>query len=153
MPRYRLRVNGRDHEIEAEADMPLLWALRDLLELTGTRYGCGIGQCGSCTVHLDGQAVRSCLLPLAQAAGRSITTIEGLADGERLHPVQRAWLQASVAQCGYCQSGMIMQAAAAWNAGQRSVAALEAALAGNLCRCGTHEQIRQALRLLAEARE
>ena len=150
MPRYRLRVNGRDHEVEAESDMPLLWVLRDLLGLTGTRYGCGIGQCGSCTVHLDGMAVRSCLLPVAQTAGRQIVTIEGLASGEGLHPVQQAWLDAAVAQCGYCQSGMIMQAAAAWDAGQRTEQALEAALAGNLCRCGSHEQIREALRLLTE---
>src|SRR5689334_21489289 len=106
----KLKVNGRDHEVAAPADMPLLWVLRDLLGLTGTKYGCGMAQCGACTVHIDGRATRSCVLPVSAVAGRSVTTIEGLSpDGQ--HPVQRAWIEEDVVQCGYCQSGQIMAAA------------------------------------------
>jgi isoquinoline 1-oxidoreductase alpha subunit len=150
----KLEVNGQVREVDAPADMPLLWVLRDLLRLTGTKYGCGIAQCGACTVHLDGEAMRSCITPLAMAEGRRITTIEGLsANGD--HPVQRAWTELDVVQCGYCQSGQIM-AAAALIATERNPtdADIDSALAGNLCRCGTYQRIRAAVHRAAElARE
>ncbi len=146
----KLTVNGKEHEISAPDDMPLLWALRDLVGLTGTKYGCGMAQCGACTVHLDGQPRRSCVLPLAAAAGRSITTIEGLSpDGT--HPVQRAWIELDVVQCGYCQSGQVMSAAALLAAKPRpSDAEIDAALSGNICRCGTYQRIRAAVHRAAE---
>ena len=146
---YSLLVNGRRRSLDLPGDTPLLWALRDELGLTGTRYGCGVGLCGACTVHRDGEAVRSCRLPLAAVGESEITTIEGLsADGS--HPVQRAWVAEDVPQCGYCQSGQIMSAAAllARNphpAEEEVVAALE----GNLCRCGTYARIRRAVRRAA----
>ncbi|HEY7753154.1 MAG TPA: (2Fe-2S)-binding protein [Steroidobacteraceae bacterium] len=146
----KLEVNGQVREVDAPADMPLLWVLRDLLRLTGTKYGCGIAQCGACTVHLDGEAMRSCITPLAMAEGRRITTIEGLsANGD--HPVQRAWTELDVVQCGYCQSGQIM-AAAALIATERNPtdADIDSALAGNLCRCGTYQRIRAAVHRAAE---
>ncbi|HEU0225665.1 MAG TPA: (2Fe-2S)-binding protein [Steroidobacteraceae bacterium] len=146
----KLEVNGVTREVDAPADMPLLWVLRDLLHLTGTKYGCGIAQCGACMVHLDGQATRSCITPLAMAKGRRITTIEGLsANGD--HPVQQAWTELDVVQCGYCQSGQIM-AAAALLAGNRSPtdADIDTALVGNLCRCGTYQRIRAAVHRAAE---
>jgi isoquinoline 1-oxidoreductase alpha subunit len=149
-----LNVNGTEREIDAPADMPLLWVLRDLLGLTGTKFGCGMAQCGACTVHIDGVAQRSCVLPAAAAAGKTVTTIEGLsADGS--HPVQRAWLELDVVQCGYCQSGQIMSAAAllASNAAP-SEADIDSALAGNTCRCGTYQRIRAAVQRAGElARE
>ena len=145
----RLRINGVEREVEADEDMPLLWALRDLLGLTGTKYGCGQALCGACTVHLDGQVVRSCVTPLARAAGRSVTTIEGLSpDGS--HPLQRAWVELGVPQCGYCQAGQIMTAAALLAKKPRpSDQEIDQSLAGNLCRCGTYVRIRAAVRRAA----
>jgi isoquinoline 1-oxidoreductase alpha subunit len=146
----KLVVNGQPHEVDAPADMPLLWVLRDILGMTGTKFGCGLAQCGACTVHLDGQAIRSCVMPAVAAAGKSVTTIEGLSkDGS--HPVQRAWLELDVVQCGYCQSGQIMSAAAL--IAQKpapSDADIDAAMAGNLCRCGTYQRIRGAVHRAAE---
>ena len=142
-------LNGKPARAEADAQTPLLWVLREDLELTGTKYGCGMGLCGACTVHLDGTPVRSCSLPLAVAAGRSVTTIEGLgADG--MHPLQQAWIDANAPQCGYCQSGQIMSAAALL-AGNPSPtdADIDAAMSGNLCRCGTYPRIRQAIKRAA----
>jgi isoquinoline 1-oxidoreductase alpha subunit len=140
-----LRVNGQAHEIDAAPDMPLLWALRDLLGLTGTKYGCGEALCGACTVHLDGEAVRSCVTPLRRAAQGAITTIEGLAHGGD-HPLQQAWTALAVPQCGFCQAGQIMSAAAllAENASP-SDEEIDRSLGGNLCRCGTYERIRAAV--------
>jgi len=146
----KLEINGVTRQVDAPADMPLLWVLRDLLHLAGTKYGCGIAQCGACTVHLDGEAVRACITPLAMARGRKITTIEGLsANGD--HPVQQAWTELDVVQCGYCQSGQVM-AAAALLAGNRSPtdADIDTALAGNICRCGTYQRIRAAVHRAAE---
>jgi isoquinoline 1-oxidoreductase alpha subunit len=146
----RLNVNGRDQEVNAPDDMPLLWVLRDLMGLTGTKYGCGMSLCGSCTVHVDGKAVRSCTTPVSAAAGKRVTTIEGLSkDGS--HPVQRAWADIDVVQCGYCQPGQIMSAAALLREKPHpSDADIDAALAGNICRCGTYERIRAAVKRAAE---
>ena len=142
-------LNGKPARAEADAQTPLLWVLREDLELTGTKYGCGKGLCGACTVHLDGTPVRSCSLPLSVAAGRSVTTIEGLA-ANGLHPLQHAWIEANAPQCGYCQSGQIMSAAALL-AGNPSPtdADIDAAMSGNLCRCGTYPRIRQAIKRAA----
>ena len=140
-----LLVNGTRRRVDLPGDTPLLWALRDTLGLTGAKYGCGAGHCGACTVHLDGVAVRSCTIPVAQAAGKPITTIEGLSkDGA--HPVQRAWIAEDVAQCGYCQAGQIMTAAALLKSNPRpSDEQIDAAMSGNLCRCGTYQRIRAAI--------
>ncbi len=142
----KLRVNGREHEVSAPEDMPLLWVLRDVLGLTGTKFGCGMAQCGACTVHLDGDAVRSCVLPVGSVGDKAVTTIEGLStDG--LHPVQRAWIETDVVQCGYCQPGQIMSAAALLRVKHKPTdAEIDAALSGNLCRCGTYQRIRAAVR-------
>jgi isoquinoline 1-oxidoreductase subunit alpha len=146
----RLNVNGKEHQVSAPPDMPLLWVLRDVLGLTGTKYGCGIGECGACTVHLDGQAIRSCSTPVAAAAGKRITTIEGLGHAGP-HPVQRAWAEVDVVQCGYCQPGQLMSAAALLAANPSpSDAQIDAAMAGNLCRCGTYGRIRAAVKRAAE---
>ncbi|GIX09702.1 (2Fe-2S)-binding protein [Elioraea sp.] len=145
-----LTVNGRAHRLDADPDMPLLWALRDLLDLTGTKYGCGIAACGACTVHIDGVATRACVTPLSAAAGRTVVTIEGL-DPDGRHPVQRAWVELQVPQCGYCQSGQIMQAAALLREHPKPTdAEIDAAMAGNLCRCATYERIRAAIHRAAE---
>lgn len=146
----KLDVNGQTHEVDAPSDMPLLWVLRDLLDLTGTKFGCGLAQCGACTVHLDGSPLRACITPVAVAAGRKITTIEGLSkDGS--HPVQRAWSELDVVQCGYCQSGQIMSAVALLQAKpQPTDADIDAALSGNICRCGTYQRIRAAVHRAAE---
>lgn len=146
----KLVVNGQPHEIDAPADMPLLWVLRDLVGLTGTKFGCGMAQCGACTVHLDGAPIRSCVTPAVAAEGKSITTIEGLSkDGT--HPVQLAWREADVVQCGYCQSGQIMAAAALLQSNPKpSDADIDAAMSGNLCRCGTYQRIRLAVHRAAE---
>ena len=146
----KLLVNGQAHDVDAPADMPLLWVLRDILGMTGTKFGCGLAQCGACTVHLDGQAIRSCVMPAVAAAGKSVTTIEGLS-GDGSHPVQRAWQELDVVQCGYCQSGQIMSAAALIaQKPSPSDADIDAAMAGNLCRCGTYQRIRGAVHRAAE---
>jgi isoquinoline 1-oxidoreductase alpha subunit len=147
-----LRVNGQDHQVEADPDMPLLWVIRDLLGLTGTKYGCGEALCGACTVHLDGETVRACVTPVRRAANRSVTTIEGLsAAGD--HPLQKAWVELGVPQCGYCQAGQIMSAAALLKAKpQPTDDDIDHALAGNLCRCGTYPRIRAAIKRAAEGK-
>ncbi|MFL5420758.1 MAG: (2Fe-2S)-binding protein [Myxococcales bacterium] len=148
----QLTVNGTTREVDAPDEMPLLWVLRDVLGLTGTKFGCGMAQCGACTVHLDGEAVRSCVLPVSAVAGRKITTIEGLSpDGT--HPVQQAWTEVDVVQCGYCQSGQIMSAAAllAHNPDPTDQD-IDLAMAGNICRCGTYQRIREAVRKAASQR-
>ena len=145
-----LNVNGISRELDAEPEMPLLWALRDLLKLTGTKYGCGKALCGACTVHLDGQPIRACVTPVSAVAGKKITTIEGLsADGD--HPVQRAWIELDVVQCGWCQSGQVLAAAALLEANNNpSDADIDAAMDGNICRCGTYPRIRAAIKRAAE---
>jgi len=140
-----LVVNGKRQTVVAQPDTPLLWVLRDNLGLTGTKFGCGIAQCGACTVHLDGESVRSCSITISKAAGKRITTIEGLAPN-RSHPLQRAWIELDVPQCGYCQSGQIMSAAALLRKHPRpSDANIDAAMSGNICRCGTYQRVRAAI--------
>ena len=149
MAKYKLVVNDETHEVEASANMPLLWVLRDKLKLTGTKFGCGIAQCGACTVHVNGQAIRSCVTPVSAVSG-AVTTIEGLADGGNLHPLQTAWVEHDVPQCGYCQSGQIMSAAALLeNNNKPSDDDIDAAMAGNFCRCGTYIRIRKAVHTAA----
>lgn len=149
MPRYALTVNGSAKNVEAPAEMPLLWILRDFLGMTGTKYGCGVGICGACTVLQDGKAVRSCQVAASAAAGTRITTIEGLSP-DRSHPCQRAWLQEDVAQCGFCQPGMIMTACSLLREKPSpSDADIDAALADNVCRCGSYPRIRKAVHLAA----
>jgi isoquinoline 1-oxidoreductase subunit alpha len=141
----KLRVNGREHEVAVPDDMPLLWVIRDVLGLTGTKYGCGMARCGACTVHVGGMAQRSCVLPVARAVGHEITTIEGL-DPQGAHPVQRAWEEIDVVQCGFCQPGQIMSACALLReAPNPSDAEIDAAMSGNVCRCGTYQRIRGAI--------
>jgi isoquinoline 1-oxidoreductase alpha subunit len=144
-----IRVNGSPHAVDADPDMPLLWVLRDLLQLTGTKFGCGIGACGACTVHLNGQAVRSCITRLGDVGDQAVTTIEGLSpDGS--HPVQRAWVAHNVPQCGYCQPGQIMQAAALLQTTPKPTdQQIVDATGGNICRCGTYLRIRAAIRSAA----
>ena len=145
MTAFTLTVNGETREAEVAPDTPLLWLLRDNLGLTGTKYGCGIAQCGACTVHLDGQPVQSCVTPVTQAEGREVTTIEGLSTS-RDHPLQEAWIAENVPQCGFCQSGQLMSAAALLSRNPKpSDADIDAALSGNLCRCGTYQRIRRAV--------
>jgi aerobic-type carbon monoxide dehydrogenase small subunit (CoxS/CutS family) len=146
VPTFKLVVNGKSRSVEAAAETPLLWVLRDTLGLTGTKFGCGIAECGACTVHLDGQAVRSCQTSIKEAQGHRVTTIEGLSrDGE--HPLQRAWIAAEVPQCGYCQSGQLMSAAALLaRTPHPSDAEIDEAMRGNLCRCGTYQRIRRAIK-------
>ena len=145
----KITINGKDETLDVDPDMPLLWALRDLLGLTGTKYGCGEALCGACTVHLDGQAVRACVTPVRRAEGKRVTTIEGLSpDGS--HPLQRAWVELRVPQCGYCQTGQIMTAAALLAATPKPTdAEIERSMAGNLCRCGTYTRIRAAIKKAA----
>ncbi len=139
-------VNGKTETLDLPPDMPLLWALRDGLNLTGTKFGCGVAACGACTVHVDGQAVRSCQTPLGDVAGATVTTIEGLGNPAALHAVQAAWAAGQVAQCGYCQSGQIMQAAALLaETPDPTDAQIDEAMSGNLCRCGTYPRIRAAV--------
>ena len=148
----RLTVNGTTHDIDVDSDTPLLWVLRDVLGLMGTKYGCGIAQCGACTVHVDGRPVRSCALPVSVIADRPITTIEGLGTDGVLHPVQRAWLDLDVPQCGYCQSGMIMAVAALLrDKPSPSKEEIDAAIT-NICRCGTYQRIRAAIHVAAGQR-
>ena len=141
----RLIVNGKQHELDVTSDTPLLWVLRDTIGLTGTKFGCGIGQCGACTVHLDGQAIRSCSTPVSAAAGKKIVTIEGLSANSS-HALQKAWIAEQVPQCGYCQSGQIMAAAALLLKNRRPTdEQIDAAMSGNICRCGTYQRIRRAI--------
>ena len=143
---YAITVNGTEHEVDLPGDVPLLWVLRDALGLTGTKFGCGVAACGACTVHVDGQAVRSCVTPLDQVAG-AVTTIEGLGTPEAPSALQSAWIENQVAQCGYCQSGQIMQAAALLaEVPAPTDAQIDDAMAGNLCRCGTYPRIRAAIK-------
>jgi aerobic-type carbon monoxide dehydrogenase small subunit (CoxS/CutS family) len=141
----RLNLNGKDASLDVDADMPLLWVLRDTLGLTGTKFGCGMALCGACTVHLEGAPVRSCVTPVSAAEGKRVTTIEGLSR-DNSHPVQRAWIELDVPQCGYCQSGQIMSAAALLEQRpQPSDAEIDQAMSGNICRCGTYQRIRAAI--------
>lgn len=150
MPNYSVTVNGAQHDLDVDESMPLLWALRDILGLVGTKYGCGIAMCGACTVHVDGSPVRSCVVRVADVVGKSVRTIEGLADGKRLHPLQQAWINLDVAQCGYCQAGQIMSAAALLQENPSPTDAdIDAAMEGNYCRCGTYNRIRQAIHAAA----
>jgi len=145
-----LKINGEDRQFEAPEDMPLLWVLRDVLGLTGTKFGCGIAQCGACTVHIDGNPVRSCLLPVGNVGKRAVTTIEGIGATDAGAKVQRAWLDLEVIQCGYCQSGQIMSASALLAANpQPDDADIDAAMSGNICRCGTYVRIREAIKRAA----
>jgi isoquinoline 1-oxidoreductase subunit alpha len=150
----KLEINGRQLETDASPETPLLWVLRDHLGLTGTKFGCGMALCGACTVHLEGAPIRSCVTPLSAAEGRRITTIEGLSN-DRGHPVQRAWLELDVPQCGYCQSGQIMSAVALLASNPAPTDAdIDAAMSGNICRCGTYPRIRKAIHRAAQlARE
>src|SRR6478672_10164001 len=150
MPKYTLQINGKSTPVDADEKMPLLWAIRDIVGLTGTKFGCGIAQCGACTVHMNGNPVRSCSLPLKAVAGKDITTIEGLSP-DNSHPVQRAWIKEQVPQCGYCQSGQIMAAAALLKKNPNpSDKDIDTAMQGNLCRCGTYTRIRKAIHTAAE---
>ncbi len=147
-----LTINGQAHEVDAPPDMPLLWVLRDLLKLTGTKFGCGIAQCGACTVHVDGAPLRSCMLPISSLGGRAVTTIEAIGTTPAGRRVQQAWLNLEVVQCGYCQSGQIMSAAALLaNTPNPDDSDIDAAMAGNICRCGTYVRIRQAIKQAAKA--
>ena len=146
-----LTVNGKAHDVDADPNTPLLWVLREWIGMSGTKYGCGIAQCGACTVHIDGVVTRSCVTPLSLAAGKQITTIEGLAENGNLHPVQKAWLEQDVPQCGYCQSGMIMAVAALLKDKPKpSDADIDNAIT-NICRCGTFQQVREAIHMAAQS--
>jgi aerobic-type carbon monoxide dehydrogenase small subunit (CoxS/CutS family) len=145
MASLTLTVNGRRHTVDAPPNMPLLWVLRDTLGLTGTKFGCGMAQCGACTVHVDGKPTRSCVTAISAVAGKAVTTIEGLSP-DRSHPLQRAWIAEDVPQCGYCQSGQLMSAAALLAENPRPTDAdIDRAMAGNVCRCGTYDRIRRAI--------
>lgn len=149
MSKFKLNVNGNDVEVDVQPNMPLLWVLRDKLKLTGSKYGCGIAQCGACTVHINGEPMRSCVLPVSAVSG-AVTTIEGLAGDGALHPLQTAWMEHDVPQCGYCQSGQIMSAAALLSTNSApSDDDIDKALAGNYCRCGTYVRIRAAIHTAA----
>jgi isoquinoline 1-oxidoreductase alpha subunit len=148
----QFKVNGQNRTFDGDPDMPLLWYLRDELQLTGTKFGCGIAQCGACTVHNDGKATRSCVTPMRSVENASITTIEGLSENGQ-HPVQKAWSEANVPQCGYCQSGQMMQAASLLATKPKPTdSEIDAAMQGNICRCGTYQRIRQAIHLAAGVR-
>ncbi len=151
MATYKLSVNGQSHEVNAEPNTPLLWVLRDYLDLTGTKFGCGKALCGACTVHLDGNPIRSCSTPVSSVGNKAITTIEGISE-KGLHPVQQAWMEENVPQCGYCQTGQIMSAIALLEKNPNpSDSQIEAAMAGNICRCGTYERIRKAIKRASNA--
>ena len=150
MPSYTLEINKQQTTIQAEADMPLLWALRDKAGLTGSKFGCGIGQCGACTVHVNGSPVRSCVTPVSSVADQRITTIEGLATNNHLHVLQQVWIDQDVAQCGYCQAGQIMSAAALLESNPKPTDGdIDKAMSGNYCRCGTYIRIRKAIHTAA----
>lgn len=147
MATFQLNVNGEAHTVEAVPNTPLLWILRDNLSLTGTKYGCGMAQCGACTVHLDDAAVRSCSTPISAVGTKKVTTIEGISSGDALHPVQQAWIDENVPQCGYCQTGQIMSAVALLaKTPAPNDSEIEAGMSGNICRCGTYERIRKAIK-------
>ncbi|MGL4965556.1 MAG: (2Fe-2S)-binding protein [Inquilinus sp.] len=147
---YELNINGQTHSVDVDGDIPLLWVLRDVIGLTGTKFGCGIAMCGACTVHLDGQAVRSCVTPVADASSAAITTVEAIGATEAGARIQQAWLAEEVVQCGYCQSGQIMSAAAMLAANPEPADEdIDAAMAGNICRCGTYPRIRAAIKRAA----
>ena len=149
-----LNVNGQSHDVDVPADMPLLWVLRDILGMTGTKFGCGIAQCGACTVHIDGKPVRSCVLPVSAVRDRPVTTIEGVGASAAGAKVQKAWLDLEVIQCGYCQSGQIMSAAALLaSTPNPDDSDIDAAMAGNICRCGTYVRIREAIKQAATGRQ
>ena len=147
----RLSINGKTHNVDVDPNTPLLWVIREQVGLTGTKYGCGVAQCGACTVHIDGQPVRSCAMPASAAAGKKITTIEGLAAGGKLTKVQKAWIDHEVPQCGYCQCGMIMAAEALLKAKTKPTDADINAAITNICRCGTFQQVREAIHAAAKA--
>ncbi len=150
MSSYTLNINNQTHTVDVDPQMPLLWVIRDFIGLKGTKFGCGIAQCGACTVHLEGNPVRSCTLPVMAAAGRKITTIEGIS-ADNSHPVQKAWIEEQVPQCGYCQSGQIMAAVALLNKNPKpSDADIDASMQGHICRCGTYQRIRKAIHRAAE---
>lgn len=150
MTTFKLEVNGKNVSVDADEDTPLLWVLRDNLQMTGTKYGCGIGQCGACTVHMDGQPVRSCSLPINALQGRKITTIEGISP-EGDHPIQKAWVDLNVPQCGYCQPGQIMSATALLaNNKNPSDEDINSFMSGNICRCGTYQRIKKGIKMAAE---
>lgn len=149
MPSYELSVNGKNYSVEEEEQMPLLWVIRDIIGLTGTKYGCGIAQCGACTVHLSGAPVRSCSFPVSAVGGQPVTTIEGISE-DNSHPVQKAWIAEQVPQCGYCQSGQIMSAVALLQGNPKPTDEdINAAMSGNICRCGTYPRIRKAIKTAA----
>jgi isoquinoline 1-oxidoreductase alpha subunit len=146
-----LRVNGQEHDLDVPDDMPLLWALRDVVGLTGTKFGCGVALCGACTVHLDGRPIRSCITPVASVVGKSVTTIEAIGDTPSGKKIQEAWLGIEVVQCGYCQSGQIMSAAALIESKPNPTdAEIDAAMSGNICRCGTYIRVREAIKQAAQ---
>jgi isoquinoline 1-oxidoreductase subunit alpha len=150
MASITLKINNQNHTIEADPKMPLLWAIRDLIGLTGTKYGCGIAQCGACTVHLEGTPIRSCSMPVSAASGKNITTIEGIS-ADNSHPVQQAWIAEQVPQCGYCQSGQIMAAAALLKRNTNPTDKdIDSAMNGHICRCGTYPRIRKAIKTAAQ---
>ncbi|MFT7588101.1 MAG: isoquinoline 1-oxidoreductase alpha subunit [Limisphaerales bacterium] len=145
MPKFQLLINGQSLEVDCSEDTPLLWCLRDNLQMTGTKYGCGKALCGACTVHIDGETARSCSVPVSSLEGKAVTTIEGLAD-KKLHPVQQAWIEEDVPQCGFCQSGQIMSAVALLDSNPNpSEREIDLAMQGNICRCGTYVRIRKAI--------
>ena len=149
MAAYNLSVNGKTYRVEVDPDTPMLWVLRDNLKMTGTKFGCGLGQCGACTIHIDGKAERSCMVAVSDVGDQKITTIEGLSENGE-HPVQKAWLENDVSQCGYCQPGQVMTAVALLKSNPNpSDLQIEAAMAGNICRCGTYQRIKDAIKSLA----
>lgn len=146
MAKFTININQKNHQVDVDSDTPMLWVLRDHIKLLGTKFGCGIGQCGACTIHLDGVATRSCLIPISAIGDRSITTIEGLSDKAE-HPIQKAWLEHDVPQCGYCQAGQMMNAASLLNQNPKpSDADIDSAMHGNICRCGTYVRIKKAIK-------
>lgn len=151
MAQYTININGKSHQVDVASDTPMLWVIRDHLNMLGTKFGCGIGQCGACTIHLDGTATRSCLIPVSAIGDKSITTIEGLSENSD-HPVQKAWLEHDVPQCGYCQAGQMMNAASLLNQNpQPSDEEIDTAMNGNICRCGTYVRIKKAIKTASES--
>ena len=147
-----LRINGQEHDLDVPDDMPLLWVLRDVVGLTGTKFGCGVALCGACTVHVDGRPIRSCITPIASVVGKKVTTIEAIGDTESGAKIQRAWLNVEVIQCGYCQSGQIMSAAALIESNPNPTdAEIDTAMSGNICRCGTYVRIRAAIKQASQS--